>query len=73
MEIANVTDLEYLLGVPRSRIPYLTRLKHDQDMASQLGMNDLVEELQGKIDGYKGRQKTARDERAVAKKVANAT
>lgn len=72
MEIEN-TDLEYLLGVPRSRIPYLTRLKHDQDMASQLGMKDLVEELQGKIDSYKGRQKTARDERAVAKKVANAT
>lgn len=29
-------------------------------MAKQLHMLDLVEELQGKIDSYKGRQKTAR-------------
>lgn len=53
-------ELEYLLGVPRSRIPYLTRLKHDMEMAKQLHMLDLVEELQCKIDSYKGRQKSAR-------------
>ena len=64
-------ELEYLLGVPRSRISYLTRLKHDMEMASQLEMSDLVAELQDKIDGYKSRQKTARDSRLSAKKAAN--
>ena len=56
-------ELEYLLGVPRSRISYLTRLKHDMEMASQLEMSDLVAELQDKIDGYKSRQKKARIDR----------
>lgn len=64
-------ELEYLLGVPRSRISYLTRLKHDMEMAKQLHMLDLVEELQAKIDGYKVRQKTARCDRAEARKATN--
>jgi hypothetical protein len=49
-----------ILGIPRSKISYLLRLKQDLAIATQLDLTDEAEKILDRIKVYKTKQSTAR-------------
>jgi hypothetical protein len=49
-----------ILGIPRSKISYLLRLKQDLAIATQLDLTDEAEKILDRIKVYKDKQSTAR-------------
>ena len=52
-----------LLGIPRSKISYLNRLKQDLSIAEQLHLEGETNSILERISEYKRKQKQARKDR----------